>query len=261
MSHYLFSGERLKWRLQEVLIDELSVVVFGDDMTLPNGITMHNPTITEIKKFGHLNYIALVQLITMRSYDTAVELWDNGISYKDVPDFLVFINNMKNLTVDFTRIIFGDLDFSKFETSVDQQNLGLVFTNGDITIDELVYRDIVEFVRGINYINPKVEFDVGNNQSLKFLVERMRRKQKKNAKKKSTPFLANVISSMVCRADFPYDYNTIQDIHISQLYNGFYRVEKHDTSHYLTTAIYAGTVSKKDISNSLLTWYGDLNKE
>lgn len=240
--------------------DELPHIVCGDDFTTSNGIVVHNPTVTEIKEYGQFNYLGLVQYVTMRAYDNAVELWDNGIFYQDVPDFAMFINNMKVLPVEITHILFGNLDFTQFEVGMSEQNGEMIFHNQELIIDEVIYREIMEFVRGIHYMDEKVEFDVGNKKSARFLIERMRRKQKRNAGKKPQPFLSNLISSMVCRADFPYDYSTIMDLHISQIYNGFYRTNKSDTAKYLTQAIYAGTVSKKDIATSLLTWYGDLEK-
>ena len=242
------------------MFDELEHIVFGEDFTTSNGIKIHNPTLREIKAYGQFNYLGLVQYIVMRSYDNAVELWDQGINYQEVPNFAIFINNMNTLPVEITHILFGDLDFTKFKVGVNEENMDMVFSNGEILIDEAIYREILEFIRGIHYLEEQVEYDMGNKAGIKFLIERMRRKQKRLAKKKPQPFLANIISSMVCRSDFPYDYETIKDIHISQLYNGFYRTNKSDTAKYLTQAIYAGTVSKKDISSSLLTWYGDLEK-
>lgn len=240
--------------------DELPHVVCGDDFQVSNGIIIRNPLVREIKDYGQFNYLGLIQYITMRAYDNAVELWDNGINYQEIPDFAMFVNNMKTLPPEITGIMFGDLDFTKFEIGVNEQNGEIVFSNGEFVIDEVIYREMMEFVRGIHYLDEKVEYDMANMTGVKFLIERMRRKQKRNAKKKPQPFLSNLISSMVCRADFPYDYRTIMDLHISQLYNGFYRTNKSDTAKYLTQAIYAGTVSKKDIATSLLTWYGDLEK-
>lgn len=240
--------------------DELKHIIGGDDYEVSNGIIIRNPLIKEIKEFGQFNYLGLIQYITMRAYDNAVELWDNGINYQEVPDFVMFVNNMRNASPELTRIMFGDLDFTKFEVGVNEQNGELIFTNSEFVIDEAIYREMMKFVRGIHYLDEKVEYDMANMTGIKFLIERMRRKQRRNAKKEPQPFLSNLISSMVCRADFPYDFNTIMDLHISQLYNGFYRTNKSDTAKYLTQAIYAGTVSKKDIATSLLTWYGDLEK-
>lgn len=243
-----------------MIFDELTHIVGGEDFITTNGIKIHNPTLEEIKKYGQFNYLGLIQYITMRAYDNAVELWDNGINYQEVPNFAMFVNNMRMLSVEITKLMFYDLDFTTFEVGASEQNGEMIFSNGEIIIDEVIYREIMEFVRGINYMDEKVEYDMGNNIGVKFLIERMRRKQKKAAGKKPQPFLSNLISSMVCRADFPYDYTSIMSLHISQLYNGFYRTNKSDTAKYLTQAIYAGTVSKKDIANSLLTWYGDLEK-
>lgn len=242
------------------MINELSHIICGDDYTTSNGITLHNPTLREIKEFGEFNYLKLIEYITMRPYDIAVELWDKGVNYQDVSDFTIFISNVKGLPNDFTELIFGDLDFQKFEAQVNPQNMLPVLTNGKYIIDEMIYREIVEYVRRINYIEEKVEYDMANKAGIKFLIQRMRRKREKAAKKTAEPYLSNLISTMVNTADFPYNYSTIFDVKISQLYNGFYRKDKIDTAHQITQAIYAGTINKKDVSNSLLNYYGELKK-
>lgn len=228
-------------------------------MTLENGIVLHNPTIAEIKKFGEFNYLYLISLITMRAYDDAVSLYDAGINYKEVPDFLIFIRNMNSVSDDFAKLIFANIEVSKFILKNNPENGEVIYTDGTTVIDELVYRQIVAYVREINYIDEKVEFNMADGKNnMRFFIERMRHKQKKRMKKPPQPFLSNLISSMVCTADFPYDYNSIQEIHISQLYNGFYRKDKSDSAKQIKQAIYAGTIDKKDVSNSLLMWYGDL---
>ena len=237
----------------------MSHVVFGEDMTLENGIVLHNPTIAEIKKFGEFNYLYLISLITMRAYDDAVSLYDAGINYKEVPDFLIFIRNMNSVSDDFAKLIFANIEVSKFILKNNPENGEVIYTDGTTVIDELVYRQIVAYVREINYIDEKVEFNMADGKNnMRFFIERMRHKQKKRMKKPPQPFLSNLISSMVCTADFPYDYKSIQEIHISQLYNGFYRKDKSDSAKQIKQAIYAGTIDKKDVSNSLLMWYGDL---
>ena len=241
------------------MLDEMSHVVFGEDMTLDNGIMLHNPTIAEIKKFGEFNYLYLISLITMRAYDDAVSLYDAGINYKEVPDFLIFIRNMNSVSDDFAKLIFANIEVSKFILKNNPENGEVIYTDGTTVIDELVYRQIVAYVREINYIDEKVEFNMADGKNnMRFFIERMRHKQKRRMKKPPQPFLSNLISSMVCTADFPYDYSSIQTIHISQLYNGFYRKDKSDSARQIKQAIYAGTIDKKDVSNSLLMWYGDL---
>ncbi len=237
-------------------------VVFGEDLELKNGILLHNPTILEVRNFGEFNYLYLIALITMRAYDDAVNLYDAGINYKEVSDFLIFMRNMKSVSDEFTHLIFPNVSLNKFNVAVTEENQEMIFTDGDIVIDEAVYRQIMDFVRGINYIEEKVELDMADGaNNMRFFIERMRHKQKRRAKHKPTPFLSNLISSMVCTADFPYDYDSIQRLHISQLYNGFYRKDKSDSSKFIRQAIYAGTIDRKQVSNTMLNWYGDLKSK
>ena len=56
--------------------DELKYLVGGRDFKINDKITVRNPTISEIGEFGELNYVILVNYITMRPYDDMVCLWD-----------------------------------------------------------------------------------------------------------------------------------------------------------------------------------------
>lgn len=245
--------------MQTVTIDEMKYIISGDDMELANGIVLHNPLVSEIKEIGEFNYLYMISLITMRAYDDAVNLYDSGINYKDISDFLIFIRNMKHINKDLAKVIFTNININEFEIQVNKENGECIFTDGQFVIDELIYRQIVAYVRAINYIDEKIEFDMAEGKNnMRFFIDRMRHRLKKRMKKPPQPFLSNLISSMVCTADFPYDYTTIFEIHISQLYNGFYRKDKSDSARQIRQAIYAGTIDKKDVSNSLLMWYGDI---
>lgn len=56
--------------------DELKYLICGRDYKINDKITVRNPTIGEISDFGELNYVILVNYITMRPYDDMVCLWD-----------------------------------------------------------------------------------------------------------------------------------------------------------------------------------------
>lgn len=167
------------------------------------------------------------------------------------------------MTVDKTSILFGDLNFENFEIAINEQNDEVILTDGISIIDRSIYQQIVDFVRFINFIdteNPN-EIKPGSLATKKYLIERMRKKQEFNAKKEFKQHISNITSALVNRPNTNLTYKSAQDLHISQLYDSFYRIMKDDNAHYVRQAIYGGTISSKDVDNSILEWFGNIAKQ
>jgi len=246
-------------------LDELKYLILGQDYKINDKVIIHNPTIAEISDFGEFNYLALVNYVVMRPYDDMVNLWDEGIDYETVSDFELFIRNVLSLgfTPEYSRLLFGDLNFSTFNVGINPQNEELMITDGDVIIDRNVYQQIVNYVRFINYIDSEIQNEIkpASLATKKYLIKRMRRKQEFNAKKEPKQHIANLVSSLVNIPNTNYSYEGVMGLHISQLYDSFYRIMKRDNSHYVKQAIYSGTINPKDIDNSVLEWFGSISKQ
>ena len=167
------------------------------------------------------------------------------------------------MTVDKTGILFGDLNFENYEIAINEQNEEVILTDGTSVIDRAIYQQIVDFVRFINFIDAESPNDIkpGSLATKKYLIERMRKKQKFNAKKEFQQHISNITSALVNRPNTNLTYQSAGDLHISQLYDSFYRIMKDDNAHYVRQAIYGGTISSKDVDNSMLEWFGSIAKQ
>lgn len=244
------------------MLDFFQHIICGQDYITQNGITIHNPTVREIRDYGASKYMSLVHLIVMRSYDDAVSLWDAGIDYEEVPDFLTFFNNVRGLTLNETSILFGDLNFEDFDISINEDNLQPIITNGSIVIDDLIYAEIVDYLRLVYHISGDIEYKVGNKKAKEFLISRMKRKIRKNSNSKSkTDFLSNMCSALICRCSFKYNYDSILDLKISQLYDSFYRILKIDEYENHVMGLYCNPMAFNKVDTTIMQWYGSYEKE
>lgn len=239
-------------------------MVGGYDLDLNKFIHIHNPTLQEIIEYGEERYDGLCAILTMRGYDDMLNLESRGIDYTKVTDYELFVCNVPNLNIEQTSILFGkQLDFTQFQLLTTPENRVILYQlsneGEDIIIDELLYKDIVDFIRGINMISAKVDIDVGNGIAKKFLLERMAKKAKRNAKKPYRSKLANKISAIVGMG-LGYNYSTILNITVSQLHDLFRRILKIEDYHNLMGAAHAGC-SLKDVSKKRFEWYGDYSDE
>ena len=211
----------------KVPFDTLKHVTFGEDFVLNEHITLHNPTVSEVKDFGEQKYLQFIQLMTMRSYDDAASLYQAGLDYADFSDFDIFLRNYKSITPEISSIILGNIDFSQFDIAVDNENEKLVLINStkDIIIDEICFAYIATFIRKINFISNHIEFDMGNKISrdayAKRQLEKLKRKSKKPVVFESQ--LDNRISYVCNCSGCKYNYEDIKNIKISTFYDIYYR--------------------------------------
>ncbi len=243
-----------------IQFDKLKHTIGGQPLVISKSLTVQNPSIRDITDFGEEKYLNLVTLTVARPYDFMVQLDDAGINYLDVDDFEFFSVNLNNLPQEITRILFGDIDFTGFEFGENVENGELIFChpNNKIIIDRLVFAQITKFVREMNVISDEIEFKAGNERMRKSLIDRNRRKQKKEAGKTFESQLSNLISLAVNHEGFKYNYDTVLDLRISQFYDAYYRLNKIENYRQTMSGVYAGTISFEKLDKSHLSWAGNL---
>ena len=239
-------------------IDELKYSIGGENYKVNQYITVYNPSIYEVRDFGEDLYYTILNLIVRKPYDIAVELYDKGIDYQSITDWDLFYDTIVNIPIEYTCILFGKLDFRQFDKYINQENGMKILVNkydSNFRIDEVIYRQIVTYLRYIHFISEKVEYDVGNNQAKKFLIERMRRKQNKlikdyeSGRKKHQSNISNMIKYCVNNANFKYDYTTIMNIKLNLLYESYYFIVHGNERDNVMSGIYHGTIDTTKMKN------------
>lgn len=256
--------------MNNIYIDELRYFIGDEDYVINEYITIHNPSVREVKSFGESDYHSVVNIFTRKPYDVAVELYDDGVDYQSITDWDLFYDTIINVPIKYTSIFFGDIDFTRFGRYVNQET-GMKYLvhedNNNFVIDEVIYRHIVTYLRYIHFISEKVEYDVGNNMAKKFLIERMRRKQKKllqdyaTGKKKRKSQISDMIRYCVNNANFKYDYSSVMDIKLCLLYDSYYFITHNNERDNVMSGIYHGTIDASKMKDkSILNVIPDLHK-
>lgn len=251
-------------------IDELKHIIRGDDFHINKYITIYNPYVYEVSDFGEDLYNQVIHIFTRKPYDIAVELDDKGIDYQEITDWDLFYSTITAMPIEYTCILFGKIDFTEFIQYVNEENGLKVLVNKnnpDFRIDEVIYRQIVTYLRYMHFISEKVEYDVGNNMAKKFLIDRMRRKQKKllrdyelgKVKKQSN--ISNMIKYCVNNANFKYDYSSVMNIKLNLLYESYYHIVYGNERDAVISGIYHGTIDTTKMKDkSILNIIPDLHK-
>ena len=235
---------------------------FGDDYYVNENIILHQPTIGEIVEYGEKEYFSMIHTLTAIPSDMKSQLWDTGIDYMEIKDFHLFILLTRNLTPKQTSLILGDLDLSAMKECLNKETEEIVLLNFEtgVVIDELIYMRIVNFLRVLHNITPKVE-RAYNPMTKKMLIEESREQIKLNEDKPYKSNLLPLISAMVNSEGFKYKTSELKEIGIVQFMDSVRRIPMITQSRALLQGCYSGMIDTKNIKKSELNWLRDLDDE
>ena len=183
-----------------------------------------------------------------------VQLDDLGIDFTTMTDYDLFKMLFPIYAKSDLSILFGDINISDFKV-YNRNNLSSLYSaHNGIEINEKVYNDLVNVIRRINLLN-KVNFKPGNKSAQKYLLEKERKKQKRNAKKKEVPYLENLVIALVNTSEFPYDYDSCMDLSIYKFNQSFKQIQHKITFDNTMTGVYSGTIDTSKLSDkNVLSW-------
>lgn len=188
-------------------VDDLKLYI-GDDYVINDHIKVLQPTIKQIAEFGEKEFFSVVHTVTAIPSDMKANLWDMGLDWMEVDDFELFVMLSQTLTPDRTKLLFGDLDFTKLKPYNHphvEDEIILADKETGVLIDKMIYLRIVSYLRKAFNITPKVE-KAANKMTKKILIEEDRKKIEFNKDKPFKSFLLPLISSVKVKQGYTKDY-------------------------------------------------------
>lgn len=232
-------------------------VYFGDDFRVNQYITIHQPTIDELVEYGEERYLLLVQMLTAIPSDMKSALFDAGMDWMQVPDLQLFYMLSTQLTPDDTRILFGDLDFSRFKLA-QRSNGEFVMLNPDgVAIDRNIHHTISEYLCMVHHIKKKVE-NAYNRITKEVLIEEDRDRRKKASKEQFKSSLFSMISALINCPGFKYDLNGVRKMKLFEFYDSVVRVQTIVNTTGLMQGFYSGSIDPEKFDTKKLDFMRDL---
>lgn len=217
-------------------------------------INIYVPTVGEIIECED-DYYSLVSILTAMPIDFMVQLDDLGIDFTSINEYDLLLILFPELKSKDTSMIFGDLDLSGFELMVNQQNNNIVLRDelNDITIDRSVYSMISNTLRKIHSLE-RDRRKPANEEAKKFMLERARKKLRRNKNKYHDSQLESFIISLVNAEQFKYDFEGTRELSIYQFNVSVRQIIKKTDYEHLMFGVYSGSISAKDVKNDELIW-------
>ena len=193
-----------------------------------------------------------------------VQLWDIGIDYMEITPYQLFYQIIyKMYPQNKTSIIFGDLDFTKFQIMQrkDDESILLYQEIDDepVIIDEYTYNIIMEDLCKSHFIVRDLKEPL-NNSTKMILIEDAREEMERNKNKEYHSQLKNLISAMINSEGFKYNHSQVWDMKINAFMDSVKRIGKIKNAQLLLQSGYSGFgVNLKEINNKQLDWLGELD--
>lgn len=227
---------------------------FGEDYQVADGIVISQPTIGEIMIFGEDKFNQMLNPFVVNPTSLRVALWQQGIDWTKISDYELFYQLILqlHLTPNETSLIFGDLDFSKFNLYKRQNEIegklveDIVLLNHEqnVLIDEEIYNHMSNYLRTMFNVFPKVEKAKGRTTK-EWMIEEDILNSKSQIEKKSS--LLSMISFCLNHPGFKYKKSELKELGVVEFYDSVQRLLIYESTSSLMKGIYSGFVDTSKI--------------
>lgn len=200
-------------------------------------------------------YYNLVSVLTAMPIDLMVQLEDAGIDFTSINEYELFLLMFAGFKSQDTSLVFGDLDLSKFEIAVNEQNGTVVLLDKehDIKIDRAIHGQIAGVLRKIHHLE-KNRRKPANDEAKQFMLKRARDKMARRKSRKEESQLESLIVAMVNTEQYKYDFEGTRELSIYQFNESVRQVIKKVDYDNRMYGVYTGTINAKELSQDDLNW-------
>ena len=226
-------------------------------------ITIYSPTMGDIVDVGEEKFYQSLNIIIGNTTQYRLMLWEFGIDWNEISDFQLFTMLYRQIDPNVSRLIFGDLDFQKFEPMIKQLQSNddneeptgeLVMWNNEdqVEINADVHNHFSQYLRAVFNMSPDEK--ITHDDNLKnWYIQKDRRaadRAKKEAEKgKHKSFsIQPLISACVNHPGFKYKLNELNEVGVMEFYDSVSRLQIYEQSTALMKGMYSGFISAKDIN-------------
>lgn len=228
--------------------------LYADKVDINDRIYIRIPSVGEVMS-DEEGYYALVQILTAMPIDLMCQLDDYGIDFTTIDDYELFLLLFPGICSQNTNMIFGDLDLKQFKLATNEKNGTTVLYNSkdDIVIDRAIHDKIADILRTIHHLEKDTR-KPGNKEAQKYMIDRAKKKLKRERDKVRSSQLEPLIISMVNTEQYKYNFATTRDLSIYQFNESVRQIINKVDYDNRMHGVYAGTVSIKDLSQDDLNW-------
>lgn len=272
-------------------LDDLKIYR-GNDIQITPKIIVTQPTIGQIEEFGEKRYFNAVYTLTAVGADLKWQLWDmEQIDYTQIEDYDLFIgfiskavssqrpiydelmNNeekykdelatisqerLEDMCINPLQLILKDIDLADFIPCKNTDTGQIILYNAerDITIDRMIYSQIVDAVRKIHGLKRNNETPA-NETTKMILIDDAREEANAASQKPYKSTLKPLVSALTVKCGL-CGTDKVWDMKINAFFDSIKRINKIQDSELLLQGAYSGFTSLKGVDKNRLDWTCDI---
>lgn len=259
--------KRLQEEEQDLGFNPL-VLYFGDDFSIANGkITIRQPVIQDYLTYGEdVITTAILPFVSNRT-SMRLQLWNIGIDWNKIKEAELLLWLFKSSNPQCTKIIFGDVDFRKFElqTAVNNQNEEeVILCNAEQGII-LLPKDqklICHFIQHMFHRFPPEEEFTSSKQLKRDLINRDRQKiiaDKMALKQYKGSNILSLISFCLNHPGFKYKKDELRNVGIYEFMDSVNRLNIYEYTRALHNGRFSGMCDLSKIDKNEFNFMRDIS--
>lgn len=219
-----------------------------------DAISITIPTVEEIIN-NEEEYYALISTITAMPIDFMVQLDSIGIDFTSISEYDLFLLMFETIKSKDTTLIFGNLDLTKFEIAVHEQNgtMVLIDRENEIVIDRAIHNQIAAVLRKMHHIE-RNRRKPANEEAKKYMLKRAKEKQRRNRNRTTDSHLESLIVAMVNTEQYKFDFESTKKLTVYQFNECVRQVIKKVDYNNRMYGVYTGHINAKELSQDDLNW-------
>ena len=238
--------------------DELKLF-FGEDYLVNEHITIRQATIGDIVAYGEKEYFSLIHTLCSVPSDMKSILWDMyNIDWNKLSDFDFFIMMTRDMDSDTLSIIFKGTDLASLIPKINPitEHYALYNESDEIVIDELIYEDMIGYIRKMHGITKKIE-RARDRFTKDIMLDEDRNKLQEGKGKPYTSQLKSLICTMLVYDGFKYTKKDLKECGIYEFMDAVQRAQIYVSTTALLGGMYSGTVDTSKINKEEFNWFRD----
>lgn len=241
---------------------------FGEDYVINEKIKIHQPSIQDfIDSENESDIYGVITPFVSNTTAYRLQLWDMGIDWNKISNLELFSILIKSIDFNYSKLIFGDIDFSTFNLYQKQVNeettLTLYSQEFDLEINEDTRNKMCKYIQFMfNSFPPEEEFT--SSKTLKQdLINKDRQKliQKKKeiSENKNQQSLLSMISFYLNHPGCKYKKNELREVGYFEFMYNIQRLQIYESTRALINGSYCGMCDLSKVNKNEFNFMRDVS--
>lgn len=235
-------------------------ILRGKPIQINEWLTLNQPTIDEIEKFGEDEFYSTVWNLCCSPWDMPSMLDDWGIDFMKISEWDFFRLILSTVDADKLKLIMGNFDFKDFqpmEEHLQDGNTRIVLyrPSDQAVFDEDLYNIFITNLREIIGFQHKGK-KAANKATAKILImdDRKARKRAAAETKKEDSMIYDIIISLVNTEEFSYTYESSFQLTLYQLMKSFTQIQGKKAAVALMQGSMSGFADMSSVPSIDMQW-------